>query len=269
MRRWILLLVPFLLTACGGGFFKIPQKEYRAKVQVLGVVPLMVDGNSTIDHPERQEVVNLLRRNNAGKTGRLVDLLRKKEGYFDVRKVAGDPQQLFGALVASSTLAGGGGAVFRHYRFNPAEVSELARQNGADALLVVIMNGIERPEKRWGRMHLNYLEANYNSIAVTAAVVLPSGKIAWEYSGEFLPLQYPDFDEAYYNKTDSVKIKYISTEGLRRALQEPEKGLFSHSKFPRIYGELFGKIASALKPGLLNPFKKQESPAGQGAPQAQ
>ncbi|MEJ2698173.1 MAG: hypothetical protein P8Z70_00690 [Desulfuromonadales bacterium] len=267
MRRWVLLLLPLLLTACGGGLYKIPKEEYRAKVQTLGVVPLLIDENSTISHPERQKVLNLLRRDNVGKEEGLIKLIREQKGYFDVRKVPGDPRQMFNALVTSSTLRGQGSETFRHYQFNSTEVSSLARDNAVDALLVVVMNGIVRPEKVWDRTRLNYLEANYNSIIVTAAVVLPTGEIAWEYSSPFLPLQYPDFDEAYYNKTDAVKIKYISTQGLARALAEPQESLFGHSKFPRVYGELFDRIASALKPGMLNPFKKPEASPATGATQ--
>jgi hypothetical protein len=269
MRRFVFLLIPFFLTACSSGFYKIPKDEYRAKVQTLGVVPLLVDENSTISHPEKMEVVNLLRRDNAGKAKRLIELLREQKGYFDVREVNGNPEQMFNDLVTSSTLRGKGADMFRHYQFNPAAVSELARQNVADALLVVIMYGIVRPEKKWDRTHLSYLDENYDSIEATAAVVLPTGEIAWEYSGEFLPLQYPDFDEAYYNKTDAVKVKFISIGGLGRALTEPEKGLFGHPKFSLAYGDLFERIASALKPSLLNPFKQKEASPGEGAPRAQ
>ena len=64
-----------------------------------------------------------------------------------------------------------------------------------------------------------------------------------------------------------MKIKYISTEGLERTLAESPKSLFGHSKFPEVYGDLFHRLASALSPGMLNPFKQPETPPAKGAAQ--
>jgi len=116
-----------------------------------------------------------------------------------------------------------------------------------------------RPTKRWDRRHLAYLEAPYNEIMATAAVVMPSGEVVWEYpgasDGPFLFLQYPDFDEAFYNRSEEVKIKYISLAGLDRTMGESERSLFGRTTFPARYLELFESVSAALKPGLLNPFR--------------
>jgi len=88
-------------------------------------------------------------------------------------------------------------------------------------------------------------------------VVLPDGRVVWEYPGEggekFLELQYPDFDEAYYNKTDQVAIKFISVPGLDRTLGEQAGGFFKKEEFPKPYNAFFEDLVKALKPGLL-PF---------------
>lgn len=259
MRRWcFFLLFPLLLTACAGGQYKIPGKEYRAKVRVLGVVPLLVDARPTVDRPHWDQVVRLLRRQNVGREKALVRLLRRDSGYFDVRAVPGDPEQLCSALVAGSSLAGKGADRHRRYRFNPTAVAELARKNMVDGLLVIVLNGVGRPESYWGRAHLNYLKANYNLIEAYAAVVLPSATVAWDYAGPsdggFLPLQYPDFDEAYFNRTDEVRIKNISLVGLKRTLTRPGKSLSGQSAFPQAYRRLFEEIATAFKPRLFNLF---------------
>ncbi len=263
MRRLVWFLLPLLLLGCAGGAYKMPKEEYRERVRTLGVLPLMVDAGSTINHPERQQVIDLLRRQSAGKEDELIAMLRAQKGYFDVRGCKGDPQQLFARLVKGSSLRGKGASMYRRYQFDSAAAAELASSNVVDGLLVVILNGVERTETRRDRGPLlAYLEAPYNSILVTAAVVLPSGEIAWESPsgpGEnFLNLQYPAFDEAFYDKTDEVKIKYISLGGLERTLAEPDNALFGSKKLPRPYGGLFEKIAGALHPGLLNPLHARE-----------
>lgn len=269
-RSIAVLLGVLLLAGCSSGFFKIPKEEYRQTVRTLGVLPLMVDAGSTITHPEREAVVDILRRTSAGREGRLSELIRENKAYFDVRPVAGDPRQLFAEVVKGSSLRGEGESLYRHYDFADASVAALAQRNVVDALLIVILNGVERQDKRWDRLHLNYLQADFNDIVATAAVVLPSGEIIWEYPGtgadKFLALQYPDFDEAYYNSTDQVRVKFITSAGLERTLEEQERGVFGKSDFSRRYLKAFSLIAAELKPGLQNPFKEKapSSPALNG-----
>ncbi|MBE0596187.1 MAG: hypothetical protein IH614_02845 [Desulfuromonadales bacterium] len=264
MRYLLWLLVPVLLLGCNAGAYKISKEEYRERVRTLGVLPLMVDSNSAITHPERSRVIELLRRHNAGKEEELIARLRQQKGYFDVREIAGDPQQLFSRLVSGTTLRGKGDSQYVRYHFNAAVAREITAANMVDGLLVVIMSGLERTETRRDRGPLlAYLEAPYNPVLAAAAVVLPSGEIAWEYAptgGEsFLHLQYPAFDEAFYNKTDEVQIKFISVDGLERTLAEPDRKLFGGKKVPRLYGELFDRLTGAMHPGLLNPLRSKES----------
>lgn len=261
-RLLAMVLSVMLLAGCGSGFFKIPKEEYRQTVRTLGVLPLLVDANSTINHPEREAVVSLLRRTSAGGEERLIEELQKKKGYFDVRPVAGDPVQYYSELVKGGTFRGEAEKLFRHYDFNAASVAQLAQRNAVDALLIVVLNGVDRPAKRWDRRHLSYLQANFNDIEATAAVVLPSGEIVWEYPGTgnegLLALQYPDFEEAYYNRTEEVRIKFITVAGLERTLAEQERGFLGKNSYSRSYQKLFGNIASALQPGMLNPFKSKD-----------
>jgi len=264
MNRLVAVFIgTLLLVGCSSGFFKIPKEEYRQTVRTLGVLPLLVDADSTITHPEREVVVDILRRTSSGREGRLSELIRENKAYFDVRSVAGDPRQLYAEVVKGSSLRGEGESLYRHYDFADASVASLAQRNVVDALLIVILNGVERQDKRWDRRHLSYLQADFNDIVATAAVVLPSGEIIWEYPGtsdeEFLALQYPDFDEAFYNTTDQVRVKYITSAGLERTLEEQESGMFGKSEFSRRYLRLFTVIAAELKPGLQNPFKAKES----------
>lgn len=264
MRRvlWAVLVI-FLAavsTGCAGGVYNVPKDQYQSIVKTLGVLPIMVDSGSEIRHPESGSVIDLLRQTNGGKEASLVELLREKKAYFDVRAVDGEPSALLRNMAVSRKLATDkdGGYV---YRFRPDAVAALARASASDALLVVILNGAPRQERRWDRTKMSYLDAVYDSILVSAAVVLPTGEIVWEYrspvGGPFLNLQYPDFDEAFYNKNDQVAAKYITVPGIERTLNEPDKSWFGKSLVPVPYHELFKELASSLKPGFLNPFTKQ------------
>ncbi len=263
MQRWFLVTVLMLLTAgCGGGSFTVPKEQYREQVQTLGVLPLMLDDASEITHPERDAVVEMLRRYNNSTNGLLIDTLKGSKNYFDVRPIPGDARDVFSRLVTGRNLKGTGDELHRGYVINGAEIASLAEKNVVDALLVVIFNGIERQEKRWDRTKLTYLKARYNVIMVGAMVITPDGRVLWEYHGEpgegFLPLQYPDFDEAHYNKTEEVKIRFISIPGLERTLAERETSLFGKASWPRLHKKLFEGLVSELSPGMINPLRNQK-----------
>ncbi|MEZ4601514.1 MAG: hypothetical protein R2940_17125 [Syntrophotaleaceae bacterium] len=259
LRSLIMLILLVSLTACQS-FFKVPKEEYREEVKTLGVLPLMVDEQSTIEHPEPQQVLALLQRHNTGRHPYLVELLREKKSYFDVRAISADPQQLYGRLIRNRSVRKNPEGPRYHYMISPETAAELCRQNAVDALLLVVLNGTNRVERRWDRTRLTYLESPYNGIQASALVVLPSGEPLWEYFGlvsePFLSLQYPNFDEAHYNKTDQVPVHFVTIAGLERALTEPGTNWFQKTKLPHPYQELFQEMAGYLKPGMLNPFAK-------------
>jgi hypothetical protein len=102
---------------------------------------------------------------------------------------------------------------------------------------------------------LETLKTTYNDVVVTAAVIGRDGKVLWRLSGDdsyqLLPLQYPDFDEAYYNRTDTVQLKYISQAGIERALEgKVDRG--GKTPLPETYERLFARIVSSISPSLLD-----------------
>jgi len=265
MRRLTVMMLILALCGCADSRFKMPKEDYRQQVKTLGVLPLLVDEGSTVLHPRREEVFALLERHNQGKQQWLVEMLRERKAYFDVREGGGEPQTTYRRLVAASSVEGDGAARHRRYRFNSSAVAELCRRNAVDALLVVIHNGIVRNEKRWDRdrTSLNYLQADYNSVAASAAVVLADGRVVWEYAGGagdgFLDLQYPDFDEAYYNATDQVRLHFVTIDGLERILTRRDSSLLFKSSLSQRYKALFEAIADGLEPGLLNRLRGGQS----------
>jgi hypothetical protein len=262
-------LLTLFLAGCADGVYKVPREEYRSQVKTLGVLPLLVDGGSEIRHPERRQVLELVRRASAGREVGLVELLRDKKAYFDVRVIPGDGDALLRRLARTRRSvddATGG----HRYRFQAEAVARLAREHVVDALLVVIIDGAVRSERRWDRTRLSYLEAAFNSLLAYAAVVLPSAEVVWEYRSPvgkpFLALQYPDFDEAHYNYSDQVRPRYLSLAGLERALAAPAGNWFGQSQLPEVFHDLFKDLAAGLKPGLLERFpgRPAEAPAQAG-----
>jgi hypothetical protein len=256
----LMVLMVLTLTGCAKSQFKISPEQYRQQVKTLGVLPLLVDRQSTIIHPEREAILDLLERHGADKERWLVEILRSQKNYFDVREVAGDPRVLFQRLVAGNQVLGQGDQLHRRYLFHPGAVTELSQRNSVDGLLVVIVNGIVRNEKRWDRdrTSLNFLQTDYNLVTASAAVVMPPEAVVWEHADvpgtAFLDLQYADFDEAFFNRNEQVQLRFVSLAGLDRTLSKRDTSMFFKSSLSQRYKDLFERLAAALRPGLLTQF---------------
>jgi len=260
-RRYVLVALLLCAGGCSQPAFNVPAKEYQSRVQTLGVLPLLVDAGSDIHHPRPEQVVELLRRDNASVTPRLVEMLRAQKSYFDVRLMSEAPQNVFDDLVAGSSVSGSGGTLRLGYSFRGDTAEQLARAHGVDAMLVVILHGVVRTERRWDRAALSvtYLDAPVNLVTVSAYVVAPSGQVLWqlapERAGVFLDLQYADFDEAYYNKSEQVALKYLRIEGLDKALSEHSEQALPEETLGKPYWFLFRRIVADLDPGRPGLFR--------------
>ncbi|NLC71560.1 MAG: hypothetical protein GX751_09405 [Desulfuromonadaceae bacterium] len=257
MRKWVWFIVLLALMAtlvgCTNKNFLISGKDYQATVKTLGVLPLLVDSGSDITHPDREAVLQLIKTNNQGKIDYLVEKLKSSEGYFDVRPVMGDVDDLFINLIQGKELVTRPGSFYRSYQVNNAYAGELCRKNMVDGVLIIVLNGVVTPRKYWDRTRISYLQTDYNLVVESALVVSADGKLLWEYSGNpsapFLPLQYPDFDEAHYNKTNKVRLKFITLNGLEKTLQEPSSTLMEQNTVPKAYRKMLNRVADKLKPG--------------------
>lgn len=248
-----LFLIVFL-AGCTSGTFKVPKKEYQTRVQVLGVLPLLVDYNSPLNYPQKDNLFNILASSVSGKHELLVKQLKEEKGYFDVRSLSISPELTALSLLSAGTPHDESGWP-QGYVFDAATVAEMARQNVLDAVLVVVFSGEEVNETRRSRTKLETLETRYSQIVATAAVIDREGEILWTLAGEdsfqALPLQYPDFDEAYYNKTDLVRLKNINLSGVEQALDEASSK-DGEMALPKIYKKLFSEISAGISPRLFD-----------------
>lgn len=258
MKKWLFcLLLIIFLAGCGSGTFQVPKQEYQTRVQVLGVLPLLVDYNSSLNYPQKDNLFDVLARSTSGKHEFLVEELKKKKGYFDVRPLSVSPE-----LTALSLLSAGSPhdelGWPQGYVFDAATVSEMARQNVLDAVLVVVFSGEQVEETRRSRTKLETLTTQYSDIRATAAVIDRNGQVLWKLAEKesfpALVLQYADFDEAYFNKTDLVRVKNVTMSGIEQVLDEtPDKN--GVSSLPRMYKNLFAEIASGISPSLLDSLR--------------
>ncbi len=251
------LFFAVFLAGCSSGTFQLPKKEYQTRVQVLGVLPLLVDYNSSLDYPEKDSLFNMLANSASDKHKILVEQLRNKKGYFDVRPLSANPELTALSLLSSGSPHNELGWP-QGYPFDAATVSEMARKNVLDAILVVVFSGEQVQEVRRSRTKLETLETRYSQILATAAVIDRDGRLLWSLAGEdsfqALTLQYPDFDEAYYNKTDLVRVKNISLSGVEKALAEgSDKD--GEPALPKMYKKLFAEIVGGISPSILDPLK--------------
>lgn len=250
MRILIVVLVLFM-AGCASGVYNIPPKEFQQQVKTLGVLPVMVDVGSPIKHPARAEIINLLRRASEGQSEFIVEDLRKKKGYFDIRLV-GQPPRLVAEKLLIKAVANELGQP-AGYQLDQSYLSELCRDAVVDGLLLITLQGAVHNDKRWSRNTFENLVTDYNDIMASAIVVAADGRILWEMNGAdaaaILPLEYADFDEAYFNKTDSVKLKFIGLSGLEKTLlPDAEEGQAKQS--PQIQ-QWLKKVTSALSPSLF------------------
>lgn len=219
----LLLLVLFSLTACTNAAYQISPREYRQQVKTLGVLPVLVDGRSVIVHPQAEQIVRLLRRVAAGQSPQVVETLRAKKGYFDVRLIQEPPQLLAEKLLRRGLVDARGLPL--GFELDPQYLGELCRRAVVDGVLIMVLQGVQHQEKRWSRNTFEYLTTDYNDIMATASVVTADGRRVWALDGAstalIQPLQYPDFDEAYYNRTEQVQLKFISYAGLEKSLIPP------------------------------------------------
>jgi len=260
-RWWYVLIVLLFLGACSYPSFNLPEKEYREKVRTLGVLPLLVDARSDIHHPQPEKVVELLEQFNQTANNRLVQMLRKQEGYFDVRLVNEESRRLFDELVSGSQVSGKGNRLRLDYNFREDTAARLMDAHRVDGLLVVVQHGVVRTERRWDRAALSvtYLDAPMNLVTVSAYVLDAQGNKLWQLSAEragtFLDLQYPDFDEAYYNRSENVAMKYLRLEGLSKALAAKSEQTLPSETLSEPYWSLFRRIVADLDPGRPGLFR--------------
>ncbi len=258
LKGIIVGLLALAAVGCSRNYYNIPRDSFERNVRVIGVAPIFVDTDSDIKYPEKEALVRLLRDQSSTSEKELIAMLRDGGEFYAVRPVEGDPAQLFSRLLFRRERRDDADVLYNKYFFKEQEVRDLIKQNQLDALMLIVISGLDRPEKIYSSNLLSYLDTNYNELVMTAQILDANNTILWEYPNfrqkspdlpALVNLQYPDFDEAAANQDERVLVKFKTIPGLTRALTKKETSL-TGSILPAsaLYYDIFDDMVSMLKP---------------------
>lgn len=237
MKRFTILCCLMLLFVTGGcsqNHYNLPRESIVEQVKILGVAPIIVDADSDIRFPQKEELVTLLTNTNRTHERDLLLRLKNSNSFYAVTMTDGDPKALFASLLSRRERRDDAAIQYNKYFWKEDALRDHLKRNSLDALLLVVVSGITRPEKIRSSNLMDALETDYNYLIMTAQMVDAKGTVLWEYpnfrqrSLSYMPmlnLQYPDFDEAKANMSSKVQVKFKSFEGIKRALDKRRKDL--------------------------------------------
>jgi hypothetical protein len=264
IKKFLLLTLLLIVSGgCAANYYNVPRETYEKKVRVLGIAPILLDAGSEIRHPEKMELLKLVREANRKNEAELVDLLKGNGEYFSVRFLEEDAEQLFSSLGARRERRDDAGIVYNKYFYKPEELKKLIDKHNVDAVMLVTVSGITKMEKVYSNNFMAFLDENYNSLIMTGQILDAEATLLWEYPNfrqrfitfsSLLGLQYPDFEEARANMTELVAVKHKSIPGLGRALKQSETSSVKSSRQVSVlYNKQFAAMTSFLQ-YFRNPF---------------
>jgi hypothetical protein len=89
MKRLLLLPLLALMFGCAQNHFNVPTDNFAAKVKALGVAPIIVDVNSDIRHPEKDQLVALIADMNRKYEPQLVRGIKETGDFYTVALLDG------------------------------------------------------------------------------------------------------------------------------------------------------------------------------------
>lgn len=232
MKRLIVLLSTLLLpllAGCAHNYYNIPQTTVTEKVRVLGIVPIILDEESDIAFLQREDLLPLLVSMNRSYERNLVRLIKETDTFYTVTLLDEDPKQLFSQLFLRRERRDDASVQYNKYFWKEEVLADLLKKHHLDAVMLVVVSGITKPDRVYSSNLLSYLNTDYNFLIMTAQILDGSGVLLWEYPNfrqhsashkPLLNLQYPDFDEAKHNQSPKVIVKFKSLDGIRRALEK-------------------------------------------------
>ena len=141
VRNTLFLMLIFVVTGCAQNYYNIPRETYEKKVRVLGVAPLMLDADSDIRHPEKTDILTIIREANRKNEKELVEILKNNGEYFSVRLIDDEAGQLFASLVSRRERRDDAGVVYNKYFYKPDEIKKYVT---ADSLAYLSLEGLRK-----------------------------------------------------------------------------------------------------------------------------
>lgn len=260
---WIVLLP--LAGGCAHNYYNLPQGAVADKVKVVGMVPIIVDADSDIRYPQKEELIALLNNVNRLFERDLLRLVKGTNSFYTVTMLDADPAAVFSSLLSRRERRDDAGIQYNKYFWKEGALADFMQKNSLDAVMFVVVSGITRPDSISSSNLLDSLSTDYNFLIMTAQIVDAKGTILWEYPNfrqkilsytPLINLQYPDFDEAQANMNPRVQLKFKTLEGIRRALEKRRLDLLRReTKEADLYMTQFEKMTSLMS------IDKEGSPA--------
>jgi hypothetical protein len=259
MKRLLLLCVLLVIvgTGCSQNHFNIPAENFADKVRVLGIAPIIVDADSDIRHPQKDQLISLLVETNRKYEQQFVRKLKATGNFYTTALLDGDPQSIFAKLFSRREKRDDASILYHKYFWKTDELRDYIQKNNLDAVMLLVVSGLTKSDNVTSIGQMKSLTSDYNYLIMTAQILDANGSILWEYPNfrqhvlsydPLVNLEYPDFNEAEANLTSGVLVKFKTIEGIRRTLEQKRKDLLlRETQEPEVYGKQFDEMIALLK----------------------
>jgi hypothetical protein len=276
MRRFfaVLLFVAGTMLGCAQNHFNVPTDNFAQKVKVLGVAPIMIDNDSDLAYPQKDQLISLITDLNRKYEPLLTKKLQSTGNFYAVTLLGDEPRQLFTTMMARREKRDDANTQYNKFFWKNDEIAAYIKKNRLDAVMVVVVSGLSKTSKIYSSNLLTSLETNFNFLTLTAQILSADGTVLWEYPnfrGRLLPyyplvnLQYPDFSESEANLSRKTEVRFKSLDGIRRTLEQKKSDwLLRETQEPEVYGRLFDEITSLIKYDADKP-EQAAAPDGKAA----
>jgi hypothetical protein len=270
MKRLLLVLtlLTTVISGCSQNHFNVPTENFADKVRVLGIAPIIVDADSDIKHPQKDQLISLLTEMNRKYEQQFVRKLKATGNFYTIALLDGEPQTIFSKLSSRHEKRDDATILYNKYFWKNDELQNYIRKNNLDAVMLIVVSGLTRSDKVLSIGQLKSLTTDYNYLIMTAQILDTNGAILWEYPNfrqripghdPLINLEYPDFNEAEANLTTNANVKFKTIEGIRRTLDQKSKDLLlRETQESDVYNRQFDEMISLLK---YDHDKEKKSPA--------
>lgn len=268
MKRLLLLPLLALFFGCAQNHFNVPEENFATRVRVLGVAPIIVDADSDIRHPQKEQLIALLAEMNRKYEPQFIRKLKESGNFYSVSGLYGDPQAIFSSLLFRHEKRNDASVEYNKYFWKNDELREFIRKNGLDAVMLIVVSGLSKTDKISSGTLMTSLTSEYNYLIMTAQILDANGTVLWEYPNfrsrilsydPMINLQYPDFSEAEANVSEKAEVKFKTIPGIKRRFEVKGKDLLRRdTQESEVYSSQFDEMLSLLK---FEPAKAKKAPS--------
>ena len=257
MKRLLVLPALFLMFGCAQNYFNVPGENFADKVRMLGVAPIMIDADSDIRYPQKDLLLPLVAEMNRVYEPQFVRKIKGTGSFYTVALLDGDPQQTFANLFFRREKRDDATIRYNKYFWKTDGLREYIRRNNLDAVMFIVVSGLEMTDKISSDTFLKSMTSDYNYLVMTAQILDADGTILWEYPNfrgriltydPMINLQYPDFSEADANLSTTPNVKFKTIEGVKKTFSQKRKDLLRRETTEsEVYSGQFDEMLSYLK----------------------